>query len=111
MLKEIRFLKDKSGNSPAIKWLTKLEDRKVAAIINARLARVAGGNYGDHRYIDDEICEFRIHLKSGYRIYFVELEKIIVLILLVGSKKTQKKDIQKDTKLWLEFKEEQGDQL
>jgi putative addiction module killer protein len=111
MLKEIRFLKDKSGNSPAIKWLTKLKDRKVAAIINARLARVAGGNYGDHRYIDDEICEFRIHLKSGYRIYFVELEKIIVLILLVGSKKTQKKDIQKATKLWHEFKEEQGDQL
>ena len=51
MLKEIRFLKDKTGHSPAIEWLTKLKDRKAAATINARLARVASGNYEDHKYM------------------------------------------------------------
>lgn len=45
MLKEIKFLKDQTGNSPAIKWLTDLKDRKAKKLWQA-FKKHKESNYG-----------------------------------------------------------------
>ena len=110
-MKEIRFFNLPNGKCPFIEWVENLKNRKVAAIVKTRLERVMLGNYGDHRAVGDELYELKIHESPGYRIYFVELSKNIVLILLGGNKSSQKRDIQKAKKYWLEFKSEQEGKL
>lgn len=63
------------------------------------------GNSGDCKSVGDGVYELRIHYESGFRIYFAEQEKTIVLLLMGGSKKTQVKDIQKAKNYWHEFQE------
>jgi len=38
-------------------WLQELEDRKAAVRINARVARLSLGNFGDHKPISDGLSE------------------------------------------------------
>jgi putative addiction module killer protein len=102
-MKEIRFFNKPNGQCPFIEWVEKLKDRKVAAMVKARLERVVLGNYGDHRSVGDEIYELRIHMNPGYRVYFAELGKNMVLILLGGNKPSQKRDLAKAKKYWQDF--------
>jgi putative addiction module killer protein len=103
-MNEIRFFNKPNGKCLFIDWVEKLKDRKIAALVKTRLERVMLGNYGDHRTVGDGLYELRIHEGPGYRVYFAEIAKNIVLILLGGSKSSQKRDIQKAKKYWKEFK-------
>lgn len=78
----------------------------MRAQINSRLARVASGNYGDFKPVGDGILELRIHYGGGYRIYFSEVDKTIVLLLMAGPKRTQSKDIKLAKSYWYEFQEQ-----
>ena len=106
-MKEIRFFNQSNGNCPFIDWIAKLKNRKVAALIKTRLERVMLGNYGDHRTVGDGLYELRIHESPGFRVYFAEITKNTVLILLGGNKSSQKRDILKAKKYWQAFKTEQ----
>jgi len=46
-----------------------------------------------------------MHFGSGYRLYFAEEDKKIVILLCGGDKKTQKKDIQKAKEYLADYKE------
>ena len=52
-------------------------------------------NFGDHKKIDSEISELRLKFGSGYRIYYTEVDNVIVLLINGGDKSTQSKDIEK----------------
>jgi putative addiction module killer protein len=41
-------------------WLQGLADRQAAVTINARIARLSLGNFGDHKPISDGLSELRI---------------------------------------------------
>jgi len=41
-------------------WLQGLEDRQAAVTVNARIARLSLGNFGDHKPISDGLSELRI---------------------------------------------------
>ena len=41
----------------------------------------------------DHIHELKFKFGSGYRIYYSELDDVILLLLCAGDKKTQSKDI------------------
>ncbi len=47
----------------------------------------------------------RLHFGAGYRIYFGEVDNIIVLLLCAGDKSTQVRDIERAKSFWLEYKE------
>ena len=51
------------------------------------------GHYGDYKVLGDGISELRLQFGSGYRIYFTEMNDIVVILLCGGDKKSQKKDI------------------
>ena len=49
--------------------------------------------------------ELRFHFGAGYRVYFGEVGKEIILLLAGGGKASQRKDIKKAHKYWREYKE------
>lgn len=77
------------------KWLTKLKDEKGKAKILDRIARLRRDIKGDHRIIDKDIYELRIHFGPGYRIYCTNRNGEIILLLIAGDKSTQSADIKK----------------
>jgi putative addiction module killer protein len=79
-------------------WLDTL-DRKAKARITLRLIKAELGNLGDVESVGDGIFEMREHFGPGYRIYFKNQNKKIIIILGGGDKSTQKKDIKKAKEL------------
>jgi putative addiction module killer protein len=76
-------------------WLQELEDREAAVSINARIARLSLGNFGDHKPISDGLSELRIDKGPGYRVYYTRRGKTLILLLVGGGKRTQKRDIKR----------------
>ena len=77
------------------KWIENLRDKKAKIIITARIKRLQMGNFGDCKFINKKIYELRINYAKGYRVYFINKNNKIILLLLGGNKSTQTKDIQK----------------
>ena len=76
-------------------WVIALSDSKAKSIIEKRIYRVGQGNYGDYKSVGDGVLEMRIHYGAGYRIYFVERGKEIIVLLAGGTKSGQNRDIKK----------------
>lgn len=94
-MKEIRYYIHTNGKEPLTIWLNSL-DIQIRKRIIKRLARIEeNDNFGDFKKLDEEISELRFDFGSGYRIYYSELEDIIILLLNGGDKKSQSKDIKK----------------
>ena len=71
-----------------------LKDIRAAARVEIRIARVEAGNLGDVKFFDG-IGELRIDYGPGYRVYFVQRGKVLVILLCGGDKSSQKADIKK----------------
>ena len=76
-------------------WLSDLKDGAVRGAVSARVLRLAHGLPGDAGPIGYGLSELRIHLGAGWRVYYVEHGKTIVVLLCGGSKRTQAKDIRR----------------
>lgn len=76
-------------------WLDGLTDEPVRGIIAARIKRLALGLMGDVESVGDSVSELRIHLGSGWRVYFVKRGREVIVLLAGGSKRTQKADIKR----------------
>jgi putative addiction module killer protein len=76
------------------KWLNKLRDPQAVVRILIRINRLAEGNPGDSRFLG-EISELRIDYGPGYRIYYKDTGKEIIILLCGGDKTTQQADIAK----------------
>jgi len=78
------------------KWFNKLKDNDAKNRINKRLLRIEfDNNLGDVKSVGDKIFEIRIDYGPGYRIYYLQQEHFIILLLIGGSKSTQDEDIKK----------------
>jgi putative addiction module killer protein len=100
----IRNYTTPDGREPFEEWLDSLRDKKVQAIVLERLNRVRLGNFGDCRHLEEGVYELRIHYGPGYRVYFGEFENVIVILLCGGTRRTQKRDIQRAKAYWQELK-------
>jgi len=90
--KTIKIYQKDNDDCPFIVWLESL-DSAVRHRVQSRLARVAIGNLGEYKILGDRISELKFTFGSGYRVYFSELDNVLVLLLCAGDKKTQTKDI------------------
>jgi putative addiction module killer protein len=88
-----------------IHWLNKLKDRTGKYLIAERILRLQDGNYGDSISIEDSIFELRIHYGPGYRVYFKDTGKEIIILLCGGDKSTQQADIKKAKIIAKHYKE------
>lgn len=98
---EIQIYETDSGKCPYLQWENRLS-KTARAVITSRLDRISLGLLGDYKAIQGfkGIYELRIHLESGYRIYFGKQGSRIILLLTGGDKGSQKKDIEKAYEYW-----------
>ena len=77
------------------KWLAGLKDHQAQTAVAKRIRRIEGGLLGDVKPVGEGVSEARIHINAGYRLYFVQRGKTVVILLCGGDKSTQAADIQK----------------
>ena len=75
------------------KWLDRLRDQRAVMRIQARIDRLATGNFGDVKPVGEGLGELRVDYGPGYRVYFARRGMEIVLLLCGGDKDTQSTDI------------------
>jgi putative addiction module killer protein len=80
-------------------WLDRLRDLQGRARVQARLERLAGGNPGDVRPVGEGVSELRINYGPGYRVYFKQRGREIIILLAGGDKSTQARDIKSALRL------------
>lgn len=76
-----------------IKWLEKLPDQTARDRIFIRTKRLSEGNPGDCRFLGDMVSEMRVDYGPGYRVYYKDTGKEIIILLCGGDKSTQERDI------------------
>ena len=76
-------------------WLAGLADQKAKAKIVSRIERLGFGNPGDVKPVGQGVSEMRVPYGPGYRVYFKQTGRTIVLLLCGGDKTTQVKDIKR----------------
>lgn len=76
-------------------WLDELTDESVRGVVVARIKRLSLGLMGDVEPVGGGVSELRIHLGAGWRIYFTQRGKEVIVLLAGGSKRTQKTDIKR----------------
>lgn len=74
-------------------WFASLRDRQARARIQTRIDRAEIGNFGDCNPVGSGVSEMRIHYGPGYRVYFVQRGKALIILLAGGDKQTQSTDI------------------
>ncbi|MDR3673342.1 MAG: type II toxin-antitoxin system RelE/ParE family toxin [Holophaga sp.] len=84
-------------------WLLKLQDKAARARIEVRIRRLTLGLAGDVKPVGNGVSELRIDYGPGYRVYFCQQGKTIVLLLTGGDKRTQNRDIKAALKLAQEW--------
>lgn len=84
-------------------WWTGLRDERARGLIAARLSRLSNGLSGDVQSVGDGISELRIHHGPGYRIYFRQTIRSVVILLCGGDKDSQTRDIKTAKRLASEW--------
>jgi len=93
-----------SGVDVFEEWLTSRRDEKAQARIDARIARMAAGNFGDCKFLQDGVWELRVDWGPGYRVYYAMIGRRCVLLLCGGDKRTQTADIQRAVEFFNDYK-------
>ena len=75
------------------RWIDGLRDIRARARILARVERLATGNPGDAKPVGEGVSELRIHYGPGYRVYYTQRGRDLVILLAGGDKRTQARDI------------------
>jgi len=58
---------------------------------------------GDAKAVGEGVSELRVDYGPGYRVYFIQRGQTLVILLAVGDKRTQDRDIRTALKLAREF--------
>jgi len=77
------------------RWLSDLADERAKTKIASRVARLRLGNAGDVTPVGEGVSEMRVHHGPGYRVYYKQTGKTIILILCGGDKSSQSRDIKR----------------
>jgi putative addiction module killer protein len=80
-------------------WLLQLNDQNAHARIVARIRRMEMGNRGDTKSVGAGVMEMRVDYGPGYRIYYTQRGRTIVIILCAGDKRSQTRDIKRAVRL------------
>ena len=69
-----------------------------------RVQRMAAGNFGDHKPLSDGVWELKIDHGPGYRVYYAQAGRRVLLLLVGGDKRRQQADIATAVGYWQDWK-------
>ena len=75
------------------KWLKKLKDKRAKAVIQVHINRLLENKLGKLRSLGKGVHEKKINYGPGYRLYLINRNKTLIVLLCGGDKSTQKDDI------------------
>lgn len=88
-----------------VEWIDSLRDVMGRARILVRVERLAAGNPGDVRPVGEGVSELRMDFGPGYRVYYTQRGRELVILLAGGDKSSQSKDIETALRLARNLKE------
>lgn len=74
-------------------WMTGLKDGQTRQRLLVRLRKASLGNLGDVKPVGAGVFEMREFFGPGWRVYYVQRESVLILMLGGGDKSTQQADI------------------
>lgn len=80
-------------------WLDGLKDPVTRLRLARRLDKAQRGNLGDVKAVGDGVFEMREHFGAGWRMYYIQRNGTLIIMLGGGDKSTQSNDIAKAIKL------------
>jgi putative addiction module killer protein len=80
-------------------WLRGLKDGLTRQRLIKRLRKAQLGNLGDVAPVGERVYEMREHFGPGWRMYFVQRDSTLLVMLGGGDKSTQQTDISKPIEL------------
>lgn len=101
---DIREYLKEDGSSPFGIWFDGL-DAPAAAKITTVVARMEHGNLSHTKPVGKGVYENKIEFGPGYRIYFANDGKKIIILLGGGTKKGQSRDIRRAQEYWKDYKQ------
>jgi len=102
-MKQIEYYTTIDGKCPYAEWLEDLTPVYQAKVIT-RLDRLVIGNRGDWKPLENsKLSELRLNFGKGYRIYYRELNHIIILIVAGSDKSDQERVIKKANKYFEDY--------
>jgi putative addiction module killer protein len=101
---EVREYQTTEGKAPLTEWLESLRDGATRGRIAARLDRLKVGLLGDWKTVGNGVFELRIDHGPGYRVYYGQMGRTLILLLCGGDKSTQAKDIETAHAYWKDYK-------
>jgi putative addiction module killer protein len=105
---EVRYYQTQSRRVPFRDWLQSITDPVGFAAIRTRLIRLERGLVGDWRAVGGGVCELRMDVGAGHRVYFGRRGPRFILILCGGTKRTQGADIEKAKEYWSDYEKRTG---
>lgn len=75
------------------KWIDQMQDVRARARILVRIERLTAGNPGDVKPVGEGVSELRIDYGNGYRVYYKEKGRRLIILLAGGDKHSQTRDI------------------
>ena len=86
-------------------WLEGLKDRQTQFRLLRRLEKAQRGLLGDVAPVGDGVHEMREFFGPGWRMYYIQHNNTIIVMLGGGDKSSQKSDIEKAKVLAANLKE------
>ena len=101
-MKEIFKYSLPNGKIPFDEWVKKL-DKSMKSKVLLRITKMQIGFYGVYKKLSKGICELKFN--NGIRVYFAEIDNVIVLLLKGGNKQRQSEDIKLAQEYLQDYKE------
>ncbi len=101
-MKKVEYYHLENGHSPFEDWIDEL-DAKIRLRVLSYIDRLAAGGSRKNVSALGEIFELKLQFGAGWRVYFGEYKKTIIILLLGGNKSTQNSDIVKAKSYWRSY--------
>jgi putative addiction module killer protein len=100
---QLRTYVDEHGRVPFEAWVLDL-DQRAQSKVTIGLVRLARGNLSNVEAVGAGVSELKLDWGPGYRVYFGQDGKTIVVLLCGGTKKRQGRDIAVAKMRWADYK-------